>query len=609
VLAYFSYLATGTLAGTVHVALFLFYGFQVLALASLVSLVCPKAPAKGLLFAVLVWFVIPASLVAGHVDLTDRIVKYQFSIGTHFSALIVASLAVAVAIRVSAIPNAVLGRSLVPFVLLSLLSLLGGVSNKLFFVYGAIPVVVLAGYTAIRDRRYSGPLLIVSASLLGISLALFFDSLLNRQGDIGLAKDIYAILKNARSLTTDVLNQLSTGSVALRIWVLGSLAYLFAVPAYLLRALPGRQKEVQRDAEYQFELLVMSFWSASAMSVAGAILTYAETPTWRYLPAFFYYPLLHLALYAARRMTELGNISVRARRLTMAIAIGVFGFQGMSLARQASVSTNDLHRESSERARRLADCIRENHLHAGVASYWLARHLTFFSRDSISLLPVPPWDVSGGFFYWGNNAFDFFQSNNGPIVYDFLLVDGFVKQDVIRAYGYPSREIGCGMGMLLFAYDNSEAFFGNLVERHPQIFFAELRRSGKVTIPAAALMSEVGSRVGRYRQASAPGDRPGFIVFGPYMPLGKGSYKVVVRYEVRRSSEPDHGEMPNYVDVTARRGRTRLADMPMATHTGEHTLTVPFRLERSYGDIETRVWFSGRGRLLVREMTLIRVER
>jgi hypothetical protein len=604
VVAYIAYVATGTLAGTVYVALFLFYSCQLIALACVVSVVCPGAPAKSLLFAVLVWFLIPASLVAGNGDLTDRIVKYQFSIGTHFSALVIAASTIAIGIRLIFSPPIQISRRLGLLLALGLLSLLGAVSNKLFLAFGVIPIGVLAGYAVMRHRNYADTVNVLIALALGISLALLLDSQLNRQVSIPIARHSHVIFANAGSLAADVVRQITAGSMALRIWLVAAVLYLVAVPAYFFRRYRHQSKPNCSDSK--LELLAIAFWSASAVSVGGSILTYAETPTWRYLVPFFYYPLLHFAAYVARNLTGLSHVSVVRRRATLMAAVALFGLQGVSLAGQASLSETTLQRDLANRANRLSDCVRDNGLHAGVASYWLAKHLTFFSTAPLSLLPLPPWDVSGGLFYWGTNAFDFFQRNNEPIIYDFVLVEGFAEGDVVRSYGKPSREITCGMGMLVYAYEDREAFFGKLVAGHPEIYLPLLKRDGKVTIPAAALLSQVGSIQGVYRAAAAPRDPQGYLIFGPYVSLQRGSYELVVRYSVE-SPGLDRAKAANYVDVSTRRGRAVITKMRMPGERGAHTLTVPFYLEQTARGAESRIWFSGTGTLTVRDITLIRV--
>jgi hypothetical protein len=92
------------------------------------------------------------------------------------------------------------------------------------------------------------------------------------------------------------------------------------------------------------------------------------------------------------------------------------------------------------------------------------------------------------------------------------------------------------------------------------------------------------------------------------MPLRKGSYEVLVRYQVQPLSQSGQQQVASHIEVRIGDGSEPLGRMAMANLSGEHTLTIPFRLERSYRRAQTRVWFAGTGILLVRDVTFIRID-
>jgi hypothetical protein len=607
VLAYIGYISTHALPLALQLSLGLFYALQLLALALLVRLVCPNDRAQSLLFAVLIWFLVPASLIAPYPDVTSNVIKYQFSIGTHLSALVVGALTFAVAAHAISIPQLGVMRARLLLFCLFALTLSGVVSNKIFYLYGVVPVGALVAYAALQNRQYKVPLKILLSLLLAISFARLLDMQLNRQPDIPLPLDLRAILTNARVFGGHVVMQFAEGSTPLRIWLLGSFLYVFGAPVFLHGLNRNSGKDELGDSARILRLLAIAFWTGSACSLLGTVLAYAETPAWRYLVGFFYYPLLHLALYVARELPKLCSRDGLRRNIAAAIAGVMLVTQGISLAIAASKSTNDVHRGFEHRANGLMDCVREHGLHAGVSSYWESKHLMFFAHNPVPVLPLPPGNPGAGLFYWGTNAQNFLTDpNNKPITYDFLLLDGFERGEILRSYGKPSREIACQKGMIVFAYDDTDSFYGKLIEGHAEIFVAPFRGAATASIPAAAMLSQVGTRSGTHRRAAGPSDKSGYMIFGPYIPLKKGSYRVVVQYAFEPSPSAV-SQTANHMDVSADRGRATFAKAAMTEEQGAHMLVVPFVLKRNVGDAEIRVWFSGKGRLVVCSIELFQL--
>jgi hypothetical protein len=64
----------------------------------------------------------------------------------------------------------------------------------------------------------------------------------------------------------------------------------------------------------------------------------------------------------------------------------------------------------------------------------------------------------------------------------------------------------------------------------------------QILFPARDLPSLTGRVEGATRVAAQGIDSPGFVTFGPYFPLRKGSYRVVIRYSSSAPAEKQIGE-------------------------------------------------------------------
>jgi len=353
-------------------------------------------------------------------------------------------------------------------------------------------------------------------------------------------------------------------------------------------------------------MLSIAFWIGSVMSLAGTIVGYENIESWRYLTGFFYFPLLQATVLLAR----LFDVTLATRQIRP-FAIGIAGmillFQVAAILAESLGANGDVKQIFKKGANNLSRCVQENGLHAGVASYWLARRTAFFAKESPWLQPLRPWDPGGGFFYWGTNAFNFFEKPDGsPPIYDFVVQEGYSREQLHTAFGAPSGEILCEGGTTLFVYDNSEALFAKLVENNGQIFAPLLKRDGRIGIPAAAFSSQVGRRIDYAREAVARTDKPGYLIFGPHLSVAKGSYEITVQYEVRTSSAKNDVSSLNYLGVTISKAKSILGKAVMATEKGEHTSKLWFYLQKSVNDFEVRVWFAGIDDLIVNDVTIAR---
>ena len=102
------------------------------------------------------------------------------------------------------------------------------------------------------------------------------------------------------------------------------------------------------------------------------------------------------------------------------------------------------------------------------------------------------------------------------------------------------------------------------------------------------IADDPGASNGRVSLARAPGDRPGFLTFGPYRLLPPGAF----RAEFRVKGEAATVEL----EVTTRGGRQRLGHVTARLDTGERftSFTVPFALDAP-APVEYRVAWDGGG--------------
>jgi hypothetical protein len=131
------------------------------------------------------------------------------------------------------------------------------------------------------------------------------------------------------------------------------------------------------------------------------------------------------------------------------------------------------------------------------------------------------------------------------------------------------------------------------------------------TFPASQLPGEVGHVAGGSRLASSPGDRPGWLTYGPGVSLAPGRYSFTLAY---RASAPNGGVAGSWDVVVAPVsssstpvGSTELAGGALADDGGRsEQVSRPFVVPSGHAEwtVQVRTVFSGPGSLQIDHLTL-----
>jgi glycosyltransferase involved in cell wall biosynthesis len=106
------------------------------------------------------------------------------------------------------------------------------------------------------------------------------------------------------------------------------------------------------------------------------------------------------------------------------------------------------------------------------------------------------------------------------------------------------------------------------------------------------LCSQVGKRLGRDIVSTG---KAGYLIYGPYIPLGEGQYQVVIR-----GSLGEDGAGAARIEVAIDQG-TRILAQSGLTKFGENDclFSLPLSLDEPCTDLEVRVWVDGQSKLTI----------
>lgn len=229
-------------------------------------------------------------------------------------------------------------------------------------------------------------------------------------------------------------------------------------------------------------------------------------------------------------------------------------------------------------------------LQDGVATYWNARPVKFYSNFNYYLAQIPPWRADG-YFFWGNNWYEFLYKNTFtklPREYNYILsTNAEILSgrwgDVINK---SKNKVTCE-AHTLFYFDNNNILWDYLFFRGPP---PALR---KTCIPESAsctfsgtdlgLVTQVGVREGGVIKANG---QPGFLVYGPYSPLQPGVYRLVVKGNLSGSSK-----VLGDIDVAADFGKRILVAKPIIAgqSTSGNIVSLDFEVAQPITNIEFRI--------------------
>ena len=257
----------------------------------------------------------------------------------------------------------------------------------------------------------------------------------------------------------------------------------------------------------------------------------------------------------------------------------------------------------------------------GVATYWNARPTRFASHFGFYLAQINPWRPRAGYFLWGNNGIDFVYSDRGSQKqsirsYNFVLA---TKPELAaRLWGslplQAAQTIQCAEHTV-FYFENPAVLWqylfplgapyineasvnplaqNSLLESTPsrykalEVMIPTPQSNGAVhTYLGDDLSTQTGARDGSSIRTN---EQDGFLVYGPYISLPKGRYRLAVTGHLQAPHMPIDKPIGT-IDVSTNFGKTILTaqaiNSPLPT---SKTITqLDFELERDSSDIEFRI--------------------
>lgn len=241
-------------------------------------------------------------------------------------------------------------------------------------------------------------------------------------------------------------------------------------------------------------------------------------------------------------------------------------------------------------------------LQDGIASYWNARPVRFYSNFEYYLAQVTPWRPSEGHFFWGNNGYSFLYKNTStklPRQYNYILATNDEVQSSLwgGVINKAINKVSCEKDTL-FYFDDPKTLWDFLFSRGlPTGLEPSKLKTGPVGACAAnfsspscifaggdaKLSTQVGVREGGVIKANG---QPGFLVFGPYIPLESGVYRLVAKGSLSGPSKA-----LGVIDVVADLGKRILVVKPIVagqSASGE-IVSLDFEIMQPITDAEFRI--------------------
>ena len=206
---------------------------------------------------------------------------------------------------------------------------------------------------------------------------------------------------------------------------------------------------------------------------------------------------------------------------------------------------------------------------------------TWFDVYSIFYYPLHGWlpmlyDSSWAYGYWPNYSW--------MLLIGGLLLVGFLgKESVFRKAEPKVAVIFSVIFIFLAGRSNNQA-------------------KNEIVFQASQLPAQTGSPINLHRFAKPNVDRPGFVNYGPYFPLRKGSYEVAFSYKSAAAAS----EIIGWVDVFNATSGVQLIKIPLnGTGNVAGDLKIDFKVTQwKSSSFEFRTYWNGVSDLEVRDISL-----
>ena len=229
-------------------------------------------------------------------------------------------------------------------------------------------------------------------------------------------------------------------------------------------------------------------------------------------------------------------------------ASGRAGISALSLAVCACAlflapSPDHYYRETQQLVPLMRATMQKEHIEAGLADYWYANPISFFSQDA---LPVRAVTMDGSLFHWTNTSIWYTGDGaaNPPPKFRLIFMANLDPDKIRQRYGPPERIIPAPVNSELWIYPPEKSIAYNPV-------FGALSNgpANEYRLDGSLLPSTTGRQEGHSMVARARRDHPGVFIIGPYPYLRPvaGRYRITILHKYL--SAPDPGKLVSY-DVT-----------------------------------------------------------
>jgi hypothetical protein len=188
-------------------------------------------------------------------------------------------------------------------------------------------------------------------------------------------------------------------------------------------------------------------------------------------------------------------------------------------------------------APQVAALMEKEHIEAGLADYWHANPIFYFSNEKAPVRSVNP---DGSMFHWLNSSLWFAGdgASDPPPRYRLVFMANLDPNVIRRRYGEPAQVIPGAPGADIWIYPPERSIVYNPV-------FGALSNgpADKYRLDGDMLPSLTGRREGNSRVARAGRDTPGLLFGAPYPSLRpvEGRYRLTLRYTWRSAPAPGKG--------------------------------------------------------------------
>lgn len=234
----------------------------------------------------------------------------------------------------------------------------------------------------------------------------------------------------------------------------------------------------------------------------------------------------------------------------------------------------------------IVDCLKKSKQSYGYAGFWRSNVVTILSNSDIKIRPISitknaieMYPIHGTKKWYGINAL----YNETFILFTNEEYDQIDKAWLTKSIGEPSRLESCDNNILaIFNYDITKNLFGN-----KDLF--ENKKSFEIDIN-----NNSSRQIGIFNSAnnaiSAEIGKQGLLIYGPYIGINSGKYKVKVKFDGLNNCQI---KSCGYLDIVSKKGTTTLAKQNLLFSETTASITLNFSTLEDIKDLEVRVYSSG----------------